>query len=87
MGSKPRKVVKKAPVKDSGPLYNPILSTNGGRHAYVCCGDRTSPLLATDSDAFAELVISEGYLRHVEELAEISNASEVWAETYERIKA
>lgn len=76
MGSKPKSAVKKAAVKDSGPQYNPILSTNGGHHAYVCQANRKTPLFATNSTEFADAIMREGFLSFVEELAE---RSEAWA--------
>lgn len=81
MGSKPKKVTKKVPVKVTEISYNPVMSCNGGRHAYVCHEGR-SPHFDTTSAEFFDAVIAADYERFVADLAENSSAAEVWAETH-----
>lgn len=80
MGSKPKKVGKKVPVKQTEITYNPVLSCNGGRHAYVCVEGK-SRHYDTNTDEFYDAIIAAGYERFVSDLAHNSAASEMWALT------
>jgi hypothetical protein len=86
MGSKPKKVVKKAPVKQTEITYNPVMSCNGGRHAYVCNGGN-SPHLDTETEEFIALIRDLDYGRYVMALVETSSddVSNQWASVYARL--
>lgn len=84
MGSKPKKVVKKAPVKSTEITYNPVMSCNGGRHAYVCVEGK-SRHYDTSTDEFMQAIIDAGYERFVADLAVNGAAAEVWAQRSEEL--
>lgn len=84
MGSKPKKTVKKAPMKTSEITYNPVMSCNGGRHAYVC-HEGKSHHYDTTTDEFMQAIIDAGYQRFVADLAKTSGAAESWAYRLEEL--
>jgi len=88
MGSKPNKVVKKAPVKQTEITYNPVMSCNGGRNAYVCHGGK-SEHFDTEAEAFLDVIRDLGYERHVAALVASASddVSNCWAAVYARLDA